>query len=155
MDFEDYTGSVPGQHYRPETTVDVQFIQRTVPAVIVPLVGYGILCAFTPYEVGVGLWAAIALVILPGVSGLILHSIGAAVSTNRRATRGFSVNAVLFVIYAIVNMAMIHDRITAPSAGLGALPAMLMAALGYGLVAGVVGGLIASLPVHHHTEEGY
>lgn len=155
MDFEESNEPSPGQHYRPETTANAQFNQRCVPAVFVPAAGYGIMIAFTPYEIGVGLWSFIALVALPGASGLILHSIGNSVSIRQRAKRAFLLNLILFVIYALVNMSMIHDRIQAPSAGFGALPAMLLAAVSYGVVAGAVAGLMASLPVHHHLEQGY
>jgi len=155
LDFEESNEPTPGQHYRPATTADTQFNQRCVPAVFVPAAGYAIMAAFTPYGLGVGLWSFIALVALPGASGLILHSIGNSVSIHRRAKRAFALNFILFVIYALVNMSMIHDRIQASSTGLGALPAMLLAAVGYGVVAGVIAGLVASLPVHHHVEQGY
>ena len=111
--------------------------------------------AFTPFEIGVGLWSFVALVALPGASGLILHSIGDSVSIHRRAKRGFVLNFIVFVIYALVNMSMIHDRIQTSNAGVGALPAMLLAAFGYGVIAAAVAGFVASLPVHHHAEQGY
>lgn len=154
MDFESLDAPLPGQHYRPEPSADLQFNQRTVPAFIVPAIGYAVLGVFSPFDLGVNLWAVVALIVLPGLCGLILHSIGDAVATSRRARRGFTVALCLFVIYAAVNMAMIHDRINDPS-GPNFLPAVMMSAVGYGLIAGIVAGIAASLPAHHHTEQGY
>ena len=154
MDFEQTDGPGPGQHYRPTTSAEVQFNQRTVPAFLFAALGYGILCAFTPHDVGETLWAGIALVALPAANGLIIHSIGDAVSIHRRAKRAFTLTFVLFLTYAFVNLAMIHDRLQAPSVGLGALPAMAMSAFGYGVIAATIAGITASLPIHHHTEHG-
>jgi len=145
----------PGQHYRPPTSADVQFNQRTLPAVLVAFVGYGALVEFTPYEIGVGIWALLALVAIPAVCGLVIHSIGDAISASRRAKRASLLVLVCFVVYGLWNMSVIHDKIQAPSSGAGAMPAMLLAAAGYGLVAALVAGLVASLPVHHHEEHGY
>jgi hypothetical protein len=110
--------------------------------------------AFTPYQIGVTLWAFVALLALPAICGLIVHSAGGSVTIHRRAKRAFVVCFVCFALYALINMSMIHDRIQAPSSGFGALPAILMSAVGYGIVAAAVAGFIASLPVHH-TEQGY
>jgi hypothetical protein len=155
MEFEEARVPTPGQYYRPETSADTQFNQRSVPAAFVPVAAYAIMTAFTPYEIGVSLWSFIAILAIPAASGLILHSIGSAISVHRRATRAFVLNFVLFVIYGLVNMSMIHDRIQESTSGFGALPTMLLSAAGYGLIAGVVAGFIASLPVHHHAEQGY
>jgi hypothetical protein len=155
LDFSSFNAPGPGQSYRPTPTADVLFNQRCVPALLIPVIGFGILSAFTPFEIGVGLWAAIALFVLPGIIGLIIHSIGHSVSTNQRAKRAFILNLVAFVIYGIVSMSIIHDRIQAPVDGFGVLPAMLVSAIGYGFVAGVVAGFMASLPVHSHSEQGY
>jgi len=155
MEFEEARVPTPGQHYRPETSADTQFNQRTVPAAFVPVVGYGVMASFAPYEIGVNLWSFVALLALPAASGLILHSIGSAISVHRRATRAFILNFVLFVIYGLVSMSIIHDRIQESTTGFGAFPAMLLAAAGYGLIAAVVAGFVASLPVHHHAEQGY
>ena len=53
MEFEESAEPTPGQHYRPETTADTKFNQRSVPALFVPAAGYAILIAFTPFEIGV------------------------------------------------------------------------------------------------------
>jgi hypothetical protein len=46
-------------------------------------------------------------------------------------------------------MAMIHDRIHTSGEGMGAIPAIVVSGLGYGLVTAAVSGFMASLPVHH------
>lgn len=155
MEFESLDAPLPGTHYRPPTSDDMRFNQRSVPALIVPGVCYAVLGAFTPFDIGVTLWALIALLVLPGLCGLIIHSIGDSISIHRRAKRAFGLALFVFIVYGVVNMAMIHDRIQNPAAGAASLPAMAMSAIGYGIVAGAVAGFFASLPAHHHTEQGY
>jgi hypothetical protein len=155
LDFDSLDTPLPGTHYRPLTSDDLRFNQRCVPALIVPGLCYAVLGAFTPFDIGVNLWALVSLIVLPGVCGLIVHSIGDAVSIHKRAKRAFMIEFIVFVVYAIVNMAMIHDRIQSSSSGPGSFIAMAMSAVGYGIVAAAVAGFMASLPVHHHTEAGY
>ncbi len=149
MEPEFNPGQFTGFHHRPPTTADGMFNQRSVGAFIVPAVGYGVMAVFSPNQLGVAVWAGIALFALPAACGLLIHSIGDVVATGRRMRRAAILAFICFFIYGVVNMSLIHDRIHSTTAGMGALPAMLVAAGGYGLVVAAVSALMASLPVHH------
>ena len=122
--------------------------RRAIYGFVVAALLYGALSFVNPASVSPGILFALRLLVVPAICGIFAgHSVfsedGRPTRTHRFA-RGFTVAGLAMFINAVVTMGSIHERIQSDDSSL-AFFVIAAVAITFGLVAGLMGGLFATL----------